>query len=490
MWNWSDKRVKALVCVLIAMGVTVLYLAVNSVTLDADPYWHVALGKYIVQHKSIMKEDVFSWWGAEQGYIETAHSWLGSVILYVFSLLPCSIMTSFRLYTGMCCFVLVFLLLWFAPLLISSVKVDKKNVIYLCFVGFLAVFAITWHARPMSIGNILFYLVLLLLYDVWLHPETRRFLLIVPLVVLWANIHGGAWIVCMAVCLMFLVASVIPDFNAYGVVHKVVNRPLARKRFLFVCASCIFGGMVNPYGYKLFIYPFVTNSAALKSVVGEFKPPTLTLMSFAYAVMLLVIVFIIKGRVDFPFIYAAPIVGCTILTLQHLRIVNYLSIWLLLFLVTILPAIMASFEETPPDEMFVKTINGCVIVCLSAIIAFLAGYNYVGFKDRISQELLDAMDEYSVERMFSPYDTGGFLIYHGRQSFVDSRGDLFSDDDVCDIYTFLLRDMHDSEIQEYVDKYQFDSLLLPHTAIADYFETSPDWSRVYEDENWYLYVAE
>ena len=48
---------------------------------DTDFLWHTVLRDYIVEHKSLPVQDIFSWRSLEMGYTEIAHSWLGSIIL-------------------------------------------------------------------------------------------------------------------------------------------------------------------------------------------------------------------------------------------------------------------------------------------------------------------------------------------------------------------------------------------------------------------------
>lgn len=60
-------------------------MAERQGVVDSDYFWHITLGKSIWQNKAIPTQDTFSWLGPELNLQETAHSWLGSLILYAFS---------------------------------------------------------------------------------------------------------------------------------------------------------------------------------------------------------------------------------------------------------------------------------------------------------------------------------------------------------------------------------------------------------------------
>ncbi len=85
----ESRRENAWRVMAVLSGIVAGFLRVIQMSLtdgyDSDYYWHITLGRYILEHKAIFHEDVFSWIAAENGWTETAHSWLGSVVIYLFS---------------------------------------------------------------------------------------------------------------------------------------------------------------------------------------------------------------------------------------------------------------------------------------------------------------------------------------------------------------------------------------------------------------------
>ena len=84
--HYTQKRCKALYffAALLAAAVLVLEIEYRGIG-DSDFYWHIVLGKEICTTHTIPVNDTFSWLSQELGLTETAHSWLGSVIVYLFS---------------------------------------------------------------------------------------------------------------------------------------------------------------------------------------------------------------------------------------------------------------------------------------------------------------------------------------------------------------------------------------------------------------------
>lgn len=83
--HYTQKRCKALYffAALLAAAVLVLEIEYSGIG-DSDFYWHIVLGKEICATHTIPVNDTFSWLSQELDLTETAHSWLGSVIVYLF----------------------------------------------------------------------------------------------------------------------------------------------------------------------------------------------------------------------------------------------------------------------------------------------------------------------------------------------------------------------------------------------------------------------
>jgi hypothetical protein len=100
-------------------------------------------------------------------------------------------------------------------------------------------------------------------------------------------------------------------------------------------------------------------------------------------------------------------------------------------------------------------------------------------------EYLDTHDVPSP--MLNAYFFGGYLVNTGRKVFIDGRGDLYERSGVLADYIRL------SEIQpgafSVFDRYQIASCLLYRDEkLSVVLDHSPDWRKVYSDDNAVIFV--
>src|SRR6516165_7655305 len=63
----------------VAAFVSIFVMFVRKVLGDADTYWHLASGNWILQHGIVPTTDPFSW--SYTGHPWTAHEWLSEVVM-------------------------------------------------------------------------------------------------------------------------------------------------------------------------------------------------------------------------------------------------------------------------------------------------------------------------------------------------------------------------------------------------------------------------
>ena len=183
--HYTQKRCKALYffAALLTAAVLVLEIEYSGIG-DSDFYWHVVLGKEICTTHTIPVNDTFSWLSQELGLTETAHSWLGSVIVYLFSCIFSNPIYGLLLFS----FISAFVYALFMELAWGKILQDPfENCL---FVVLLTVF-LPICGRPMNFGLILFAASFFLLNDVYRNPDNKRCWLLPVISLLWANLHGG-----------------------------------------------------------------------------------------------------------------------------------------------------------------------------------------------------------------------------------------------------------------------------------------------------------
>jgi hypothetical protein len=256
-----------------------LFLAVAiracSFNIEPDYFWHVKLGEWLIQNRQMMGADVFSWTAGEHIITEFAHSWLGSIILYVFH----AVGTALFNYQYLGAF--IYELLMFAILtgvLLYSVKDELPGLgrdimtsALLAIVPILAMVPLS--PRPQMMGYILFAWMLAVLRS-WDRGKSVLGVYWLPVIsILWANIHGGTAPMLLVFCVLYLITGCM-SFSSGQV--RCWKKPERSLKHLTAATSISLAAMlVNPYGYKLLTYFIVGNNAACKEGVQEWQPTTI-----------------------------------------------------------------------------------------------------------------------------------------------------------------------------------------------------------------------
>ena len=173
-------------------------LAVGFPTGDPDTFWHLASGQWMLDHHEILRADIFSSTVSGQPY--SVGEWLGEIVLtLVFNAGGWAGLAIFRA-------VLVGIAAFFLARL--SRRGGAPLVAALLVVVWALVFSKTrWTDRPAIFTFMLFPVVLDLLYSA--RAGSRRALLAIPPIILvWANLHGG-YPIGLALVLAFTVEALV-----------------------------------------------------------------------------------------------------------------------------------------------------------------------------------------------------------------------------------------------------------------------------------------
>jgi hypothetical protein len=122
--------------------------------------------------------------------------------------------------------------------------------------------------RPQAFSWFLLAVVVWLLEDAEANP--RRALWIIPVMALWANLHGG-----FIVGLLFLSIT-----TAVALVHRRELNKRALRILLLATAGSFLAALANPWGWR--VYPYVLNiggNPIVRRFIDEWQPPVL--MSWA-----------------------------------------------------------------------------------------------------------------------------------------------------------------------------------------------------------------
>lgn len=468
---------------ILLVGILGLMLYLNSGFADSDFYWHATLGKTICSTGSIPKQDVFSWIAQENGFTETAHSWLSSIIIYLFT-----VICGGDIGGGVYCIVtaIIFDIIVYTLLIRKMKCILFQNIASICLAGITV--TLFYSARPQSIGYSLFALAVYMLFKTWEKPTWKSVTILVGISVLQANFHGGTLPMIFAFEALFCIASVIPSWQFGNLRHNVQNKWHTFKIFAASLAASFLAGMLNPYGITLYWYFFITNNTVTKKYVTEWQPSTLFFSATIITLAIIFILFVIlKGQRSF--IKTLCIFAALFMAGLHMRVAYYAMIIAFIVLILEVDQLDLQISKQLPYVLF-ASLNA---VCLAVVISYgLDGRLWADMNNPVPDELVEYLEEKSFSRPYTDYDDGGYLIAKGQKSFIDSRADLFSDEVLKDglyLSAFAFEDA--SEYERCFAQYKFDAIILSREScfkFMNYLYTQVNWKQDFCSEDWVVFI--
>jgi hypothetical protein len=378
----------------LAVASAVFIIAVGLPSTDSDTYWQLATGRWMLDHREFLRQDIFSStvagthfgigeWLGQLAFAGTfaAGGWAGVAILRA-TLIAVSAFFLVRLARrGATPW-------WISlPLVIAALLVSK----------------ITWTDRPLLFTLALFPALLELLLSLPV-GFSRRLLVLPPLYLVWTNLHGG-YLLGVAVLAIFAVESVLTNGRR--------GLPLA-----LAAMACVAVTFLNPAPLELagaaredFLHPprFLT----------EFLPPDVVTPAgalFAGFVMLVIGSALLRGGSLLEAMLLAPLLYLAFTAQRQMLFFCFAATAFLgARLATLVPGRRA-FELPAPVRAPVA------LVLLIAALASAFGAPVHPDERAYPAGALDSLRADSGV-LLNEYDWGGYLIFNlpERPVFIDGR---------------------------------------------------------------------
>lgn len=234
-----------------------VFLLASKPLNDPDLWFHLKTGQYIVLNGVIPRSDPFSFTNYGRPWI--AHGWLSGLIFYL-------IQSRFGFGA------LIFL---FAVLVTFGFWLTYRQCHAYPFVAGIAVLlgvlsvATNIGVRPRVFTFLLTSVFLFILGNYSKRGTGKLIWILIPLIVLWVNLHGGFFI-GLALIALTMVGTVLDkwlgdDEYALWLRLKVLS---------FVLVGCLVAILLNPYGAAMYVAPIrVLQSAVYKEVIVDWLSP-------------------------------------------------------------------------------------------------------------------------------------------------------------------------------------------------------------------------
>lgn len=462
----------------LATGGVMLAINIAKGFQDPDFFWHVTTGKLIATTGSVPSTDPFSFTWNGQPW--TLHEWLSELLIYWL------VSAAGRIGS-----LIVFGVL---PALIFGVLIWAlhRRGVRLSAIG-LAVALGAWllvpyvTLRPQAFSWLLLAVLSVFLWS--LSPERpRRVLWLIPIFILWANLHG-LYVVGLGVV------------GVYTLFTLVGRTPMATARgwALLGLGGAFAASAITPAGPVGLLYPIrylgfgggagkwgLANIAEWQS--PNFHDPV------NLGVLGLIVVLLLVGRRGVPgWMTALAYIG-VVIALLAVRNVPVGAVWAVPVVALGLESRLGERARRAPVTTStalarrLMELSLAVIVIIAAMVIVIPRSESANIDGNIAKRFpVAATDVLAKEapsaRVFAEYGWGGYVIYRlyesGGRVFVDGRNDMYSEQ-ILEDYSAIRN--ADEGWQRLVDQYRASAILLPPGApLVRGPATSAGWCEAYRD---------
>ena len=219
---------------------------------DPDFWFHLRVGQFIVQHAQVPRVEIFSCTNLGQPYV--AHGWLSGVIFYL----------------GYSRFGQNLLIFAFAVLTALAFWIIFKRSSDHIFTRGISVLLGVWTVLPnIGVRPRVFTLLLVTCYFQILSryltdSDSKRLWWLVPLMVLWVNLHG-AFLIGLTFIALAMAGIAIDTWTGQGPSGFVWTRV---KPLIMVFVACALAALINPYGTRIYTQVFSVLTSPIYQYVG------------------------------------------------------------------------------------------------------------------------------------------------------------------------------------------------------------------------------
>jgi hypothetical protein len=422
----SLKRPRNIV-LLTLLAIFIFLTAFQKQHWDTDIFWALKSGEWIIENLEVPKSDPFSYTFGGEPWID--FTWGFQVITHLFY-------TYLGGWHGLFLLQLAISSLTFF-IIYRNINLVTSGRIWLCIIILYLVFATSqsrFFIRP-HLFAYLFISVYLFLMSIF-ENRGKYLWFLLPVQILWVNIHSS-FIVGVLMVWAYTAGALTDEFRSKGFSLQLTPK---LKRLLYTSILLPVVSLVNPYGWKLVVFPFVHqgegNVEALRHIAEWTRTPLNELLFylypfpldyFAFKVLLFgALVLIILNRRYLKVRDLILLSGAFYMAAIHVR-------WVPLFAYISAPVFasnMARYLDRLGREP--RTLKVAVWLLNIFLAAFLAT-NFSVLKDRARYGVgikTGLYPEGTVSFMksegiggniYNEYVFGGYLIHNDIKVFIDGR---------------------------------------------------------------------
>lgn len=451
---------------------------------DGDTLWHIKFGSLMLERGEIITNDIYSHTAA--GKLWTAHEWLAEIIMAaVHQIAGLSGVVIFYFFIVALSFWILF-------------RIARQ-----CGAGeWLSIFVVSL-ALGLSLTHLLarphIFTWLFGLLTLYLLLKGGRSLFFLPLLMVpWVNLHGG-FAIGLVLQGLFLAGSVLDRFL------NAAPRPDWRtlwnenKNYGFVLLLSLAATGVNPFGYRLLLFPFAVSQGVFSNMIGEWMSPNLQFFWYfrLYLLSLFFLLFFSGSRISwFNRLLLLFLVNASLTHCRHISIVGlFLTPLLVQGINPCLELLPLQRKETPAGtDLSLSTTTGPLATAALFFLLITLGSLHWAPWERLTTVIIPPPEKFASGvvnflqknpqqgNLFNDDEWGDYLIYAMEpppKLFVDGRADMYGEKifgDYAKIFNI------DEKADDLLDSYKIDWVLFTPSPFTRYLKAKGVWQEVYSDD--------
>ncbi len=464
-----------------------LFVMATREIADPDFWWHLRTGQLVMETGSVPHSDPFSYTVAGTPWI--AHEWLSEVLIYAvyrIGSFPALILLFSALIT------LSFGLVWAR---------SEGRPYVAAFAVFLAALATapTWGVRPQMLSLVLSSVYLFVLERYRTRPESRSVWVLVPLMLLWINLHSG-YALGLVIIGIYVIAEIAEVLLARSSSHRAsetdAKEASSWRTMALVLVLCLLVVPLNPNGATMYVYPFETlTSRTMQAYIQEWFSPDFHLIQFqpfAWLILATLGATALAGK-RLRVVEVALLLVFGYAALRSARNIPFFALAAAPVLAEQLWAIVetrgwrAALESKTAPSPAANVLNWSIVVLvvvagLGRVASVIASQPAVE-REKFPAAAVDyiASQQWSAP-LYNSYQWGGYLIWRalpGERVFIDGRADVYGDkfiDEFLNVYRA------GPNWSAGLERYHVGLVLIePYAPLAGELGHDPAWSKVYAD---------
>ena len=477
----SGVRGRARVLAPLSIGAStyLLFLFIgNGMLQDADTLWQITVGQWILDHRALPYTDIYSFTRFGEPWIST--SWLSQVAL-----------ATVYAQWG-----------WAGPVILTSIAIAlsvailaylldehleiQRSVVLVAIALMLS--AQHFSARP----HILALPVMVAWVGVLMVAADRRSSpswLWLPLMALWANLHGG----------FVLGLALIGPIALIAVWNVEAERRIALfLRWVLFGIGALIACCATPYGWKTLLGAanILSLGQALSTII-EWRPSDFTSFTPFEAALLGLIAFAFFRGIALSLPRILLILLLTWMALTHVRSIESFAFLIPLVLAKPLggPLVQAK-PDTGNSETWLSrhiTAVGTLMIVATAWIStsiYTSYHRFAFTTERMPVAAVDLLQQRKAQRIFNAYDFGGYLISRNIPVFIDGRTELYGKTFMIDFVNAVAAYKLDN-LTRFFEEYRIDATLLTaNSPAAQVLDHIKGWKRLYADNVAVIHVRD